>query len=45
MIYAVIGLLLVGGFIFYMISCNNKSRANEQTTIEQNQHTGRVKET
>lgn len=44
MIYIITGVLLVGGLIFCLTSCNNNSNGKNQTT-EQNQDSGQVKKT
>ena len=43
MIYAVIGLLIIGGFVFYLTSCNNKSKADGQVEQQAQDTTQRKK--
>jgi hypothetical protein len=43
LIYGIIGLLTISGLAFYMTSCNNKSKGNEQTTQQSQDTTQRKK--
>ena len=45
MIYGIIGILLIGGLVFYLTSCNNKSKATAQENLQQVSDTSKVKET
>ena len=45
MIYAFIGIVLVGSILFYFTSCRNKSGTNSQSETKQNIETGKVRET
>ncbi len=35
MIYGIIGILLIGGLVFYLVSCNNKPKASRQGNSQQ----------
>jgi len=45
MIYALIGIVVIGGLIFYLTSCKSNSSTSGQSITEQNTDTGTVKET
>jgi len=45
MIYALIGLVLVGSIVFYLTSCKNKSATSSQSETNQNIDTEKVRET
>lgn len=45
MIYGIIIILLIGGLVFYLTSCNNKSKDNGQENSASVSNTSKVKET
>jgi hypothetical protein len=45
MVYTFIGMIIVGGLIFYLSSCKNKSAASKQSDTRQDIDTGKVRET
>src|SRR5215217_4633336 len=45
MVYGLIGLIIVGGILFYLSSCKNKSATSSQSDTKQNSDTGKMKET
>jgi len=45
MTYGIVGVLLIGGLVFYLTSCNNKSKEGEQKNSQQITDTSKVKET
>jgi len=45
MIYGIIGVLLIGGLVFYLTSCSNKSKKSGQENSQQISDTAQVKET